>query len=374
MLRVKLFLLAIFTFNFFSPSATGQAIFANGFDERCDIDDDNDRLSNCVEAALGTSTTDPDTDSDGLRDGDEVLGTLDGLDLPDFGVNPRRKDILIEHDWVDDATDCAPHTHRPSLVSLEQVLQIFASAPVQNSNGLAGINVIHDVGQGGLFTGGNVIAIPNGTLQGEIFGPDFPIYKMANMAGNRVGYFHYAIHAHRHSMYPSSSGNAEVFGDDFMVTLQCFVSDKNVRNTVMHELGHNLGLQHGGDSSCNDKPNYNSVMNYRFQFSGVDVNCDRNGDDVANYSNGTRITLNESALDESLGVCGTQPVDWNTNNVIENAIQADINPGESLSCGGQFTILSDFNDWENVILSTLPGSPGAGAPVGSISCQNTPEL
>jgi hypothetical protein len=30
----------------------------------------------------------------------------------------------------------------------------------------------------------------------------------------------------------------------------------------MHELGHDLGLQHGGANSDNCKPNYMSVMNY----------------------------------------------------------------------------------------------------------------
>src|SRR5262249_18161151 len=36
----------------------------------------------------------------------------------------------------------------------------------------------------------------------------------------------------------------------------------------MHELGHNLGLHHGGDEDLNYKPNYISVMNYFFQ-SGI---------------------------------------------------------------------------------------------------------
>ena len=32
----------------------------------------------------------------------------------------------------------------------------------------------------------------------------------------------------------------------------------------MHELGHTLGLQHGGADDVNLKPNYLSVMSYAF--------------------------------------------------------------------------------------------------------------
>lgn len=34
---------------------------------------------------------------------------------------------------------------------------------------------------------------------------------------------------------------------------------------VMHELGHSLGLRHGGEDDLNGKPNYLSVMNYEYQ-------------------------------------------------------------------------------------------------------------
>ena len=33
----------------------------------------------------------------------------------------------------------------------------------------------------------------------------------------------------------------------------------------MHELGHTLGLQHGGGDGVKYKPNYHSVMNYTWQ-------------------------------------------------------------------------------------------------------------
>ena len=35
----------------------------------------------------------------------------------------------------------------------------------------------------------------------------------------------------------------------------------------MHELGHTLGLRHGGGQNRNRKPNYISLMNYRYSFT-----------------------------------------------------------------------------------------------------------
>ncbi len=292
--------------------------------------------------------------------------------MPAIGVNPRRKDVLIEHDWADDSTDCAAHTHKPTTFVLEQLRQAFANAPVPNPNGQTGINVISDIGQGGQLSGANLISIPNGTIQGDIFGADFANYKAANFVPSRLGYFHYAIHAHRYSANPGISGYAEIVGDDFLVTLQCSAFNSNVLSTTMHELGHNIGLLHGGNTDCNRKPNYNSIMNYNFQFSGQDINCDWLGDGVTNFSVGTRISLNENSLNESEGVCGTPAIDWNGNGVIENGIQSDLNFDSNNTCGGQFTILTDFNDWANLVLASLPGAPGGGGPVGGTSCQDTP--
>lgn len=40
----------------------------------------------------------------------------------------------------------------------------------------------------------------------------------------------------------------------------------------MHELGHNLGLKHGGADLCiNYKPHYLSIMNYTYQANGIPV-------------------------------------------------------------------------------------------------------
>ena len=84
-----------------------------------------------------------------------------------------------------------------------------------------------------------------------------------------------------------SSGVGEVLGNDFVISLGCgwgafdatgasARSNDQQAGTFMHELGHNLGLHHGGaataiigrtsnDYQMNCKPNYLSVMSYARQ-------------------------------------------------------------------------------------------------------------
>ncbi len=334
-------------------------------------DTDNDRLLDAYETNTGvyvsptntgTDPNNPDTDGDGIKDGDEVLGTLAGLNLPGMGTNPLRRDILLEYDWFDDTLDCGTHSHRPTAAALADVTTAFANAPTNNPDGSTGINFIHDYGQGGLFTGGNFINDPDGVIAGGVNGAEFQAHKTANFAANRNGYFHYVLNPHRYNTSSGSSGQAELPGDDLVVSLQCFLSTSNVANTIVHELGHNLNLRHGGDENCNYKPNYNSVMNYEYQFPGVDNNCTPPADGVLNYSIGDRINLNENDLDESNGVCGMPSWDWDGDTIIESSVVFDINSDDDFQvseCGGTLTTLHDYNDWANVFLGGLSDADGA---------------
>ena len=340
------------------------------------VDSDGDRLSNAVETNTGvfvsatdtgTNPNNPDTDGDGIRDGDEVLGTLAGLDLPGLGTSPVRRDILLEYDWFDDNLDaCAAHSHRPSATALARVTAMFEAK---------GIKAIHDYGQGGLFTGGNLIADADGVIVGGVNEAEFQARKNANFAANRHGYFHYVLNPHRYNTNSGSSGQAELPGDDLIVSLQCFLSDQNVANTIVHELGHNLLLRHGGNENDNYKPNYNSVMNYRYQFPGVDgSDCNVNGNGILDYSTGSRITLNENSLNEFNGVCGPgSPVNWNGGDLSTSVAFITRNYGSN-NCGGQAgcTVLDasvgDFNDWGNLVYTGLTDADGALAEKEVISC------
>ncbi|NPA71829.1 MAG: DUF11 domain-containing protein [Gammaproteobacteria bacterium] len=325
-------------------------------------DNDNDGLPDWAETNNGNfinavnAGTDPsksDTDGDGIKDGDEARGTVDMLDLPAMGVSPLHKNILLEFDWFDDNEDsatCAAHSHRPTDAAITALTEAFANAPVTNPDGTTGIVLISDYGQSYIFSGGNLIP-GNGIIADGVNGLEYQQIKSDNFASNRQGYFHYVLMLHRYDTNSNSSGQAEWPGNDLIVSLYCYHTDRNISHTVMHELGHNLGLGHGGNNSCNYKPNYNSVMNYKYQFPGVDNNCDPNGDGILDYSRGMRINLDETNLDERRGTCGNVAWDWNGNNVIEPSVSVDINSSDTNqenSCGGVLTQLTDYNDWDNL--------------------------
>ncbi|MCX6629612.1 MAG: M66 family metalloprotease, partial [Candidatus Solibacter sp.] len=92
-------------------------------------------------------------------------------------------------------------------------------------------------------------------------------------------------------------------------------TDVEVAGTFMHELGHNLGLGHGGlttsgaPSDATYKPNYLSVMNYLFQLEGL-THGGQGG--LIDYSHVKLLELNEyKQLSEAAGL-GTDAADYGT--------------------------------------------------------------
>jgi uncharacterized repeat protein (TIGR01451 family) len=183
------------------------------------------------------------------------------VNLPAFGADPMHKDIFIEIDWQGPP---------PLAASIAALKQAFAAAPVDaggvpNPDGLPGINLWIDTGSltdssgalvGDNLGGGNAITGGPTVCDMDSSGGPFYAQKAANFNSNRRLVFRYAI---RIAGCPSSpGGRGELGGNDFVVVnAGAFEAP-----TIMHELGHNLGLRHGGFEDHNCKPNYVSVMNY----------------------------------------------------------------------------------------------------------------
>jgi len=304
-----------------------------------------------------------DRDGDGLFDSWETNGIHmndDGvvdLNLPALGANPDHKDIFIETDWMADGT----HSHRPLAGASQAVINAFANAPVANPDGTDGINLHID--ESNNVAHQNTITFSNAP---QVGGSDFDNIKANNFDRNRRFVYHYCLFAHN-QVGTTSSGRAELPGNDFIVTLGSFDngvgSFQQQAGTLMHEFGHNLNLGHGGGDHVNYKPNYVSIMNYFFQMSGI-LPTGR-----LDYSRNALPSLNENNLNENTGIQdgtdntnyysptgailvgqGTGSIDWDNDGIIEASVQADINHD------GTRTLLTGYNDWANILYNARGGT------------------
>lgn len=303
------------------------------------IDGDVDRIPDVLEKGsavptgplnLGSAAGQPDTDDDGLQDGDEAYGTADGLDLPGFGVRLLGKDILVETDWASEVTMCSTDL-RPTADWVGALRAAFATMPIPSYPGSTqrGIKLIVDYGQGGVFTGGNAIPDANGRLVND---PPGTHPRPTHFTAEREGYFHYAVVSTQrlNAGVWDESSSGDLGGDEIRVSHGCGGwGPVHKARIFMHELGHNLGLQHGGHERENLKPNYGSIMNYRYLSVGADGNCDARPDSgLLAYSDEVRRSIDETAIDEVKGMCEGIPADIDLDQTIDQAVYSyDVNGG-----------------------------------------------
>ena len=262
---------------------SSDAPVGNNIDDR-----DGDGLTNEVEKRLGTDPNNPDTDGDGLLDGWEVHG-VNGIDLPGKGASPLHKDVFVEMDYM--RRDSAANGLGPNDAVLAAIEKIFVNAPVANPDGRDGIN-LH-------LEPGNEVPYDE-VIDSE---DEFATIKAVNFDGRRAPVYHYMIWGNRYWDDDSSGYSFEVPGSDFVVTLGGWNdgnggTDGEKIGTFAHELGHNLGLKHGGSDIVNFKPNHLSIMNYFFQIDGVL----RDGKRVYDYQRFALPALNEHKLREGKGL------------------------------------------------------------------------
>ncbi len=345
---------------------------------------------------------DVDTDGDGLIDKWESEGggydvNLDGIvdiNLYDRGARPDRQDLFYEIDrMVGVPLDSG---------AIEDVIEAFANGLVTNPDGSTGITLHLDL------VGMDDIPFDS---HWDDFGTEYTVAKDLywGTPSERVDPNADAILEAKRDIYRYATivnsindgalGLAEVPGNDLICAFGSLTNRRRDQAiTLMHEIGHNLNLSHGGviqddggnpnrlgDSvpvpdRTNFKPNYVSVMNYGF-YNFYDFQLNLLGID---YSNERLAPLVESDLNEQVGIAtmysdgvytlyglrepgempqavfvqlGNPSIDWNRDNQLDPSVAVDLNwlgqgyPGGTNPSPGQ--TLRGCNDWEAIVLRFL---------------------
>jgi hypothetical protein len=338
-----------------------------GADFFISLDDSSTQQPECIDVDASGSV---DNDNDGLCDNWETDGidaNHDGnVDISLPGANPNHRDIFVEIDYMEG--------RKPQTGALEDVAKAFAAH---------GIALHFFVDEEVPFDKYVAFGFGCSSCPAETVDFDGVKENYFGASGDRASInhkerldalrfaYHYVLYANELAAADGTSGRAELPGNDLTITLGSWRNGsqpptrRNEAGTLMHELGHNLGLRHGGGDGINCKPNYLSVMNYTRQTTGF-INAQ------LDYSDAVLPTLDENALNEFLGVQGptgatvvfgpgkhrlggsTGPIDWNGQNGIESGVQADVNYiSDKTGCAsptpGQDLV--GFDDWENLDLA-----------------------
>jgi hypothetical protein len=281
--------------------------------------------------------------------------------------------------------------HRIDQAQIDKVVAAFADAPVNNPDGQSGVALHVDNGPGsvmdprtgetwGIFSDQD--EVPHADELGTGAHPtpydwsEFDAIRDTKFAGVRRPVFRYvlAIHSGPEQVW---AGLARGGDSDFVVAmhencalggtpidLECPPNADYTSATFMHELGHNLGLHHGGTDRAAYKPNYLSVMNYSFGF-GLRIVDASHEMDFSRFE----LPLDENALDEDNGfgvdegqltrfetiyycadgqderttLLDTRPVDWNCDGTAAGTVSTDVDKD------GDTTVLSATNDWIRLV-------------------------
>ncbi|HEY7302825.1 MAG TPA: PASTA domain-containing protein [Bryobacteraceae bacterium] len=275
-----------------------------------------------------------DSDGDGLCDDWErygvqvqaANGTTNFLNLPAMGANPTHKDIFVQTDYM-----VAPdHSHKLKRYAPDLLMDAFRNAPVMNPDNKEGINLHVDCGRDcvmnaetgetwGDFSRAKAVKHVDVLGVEDLNGTkplynwyDFDQIKSANFPPERKIAFHYSVFAHSIPPFEGTQLGGISRSEqesDFIVSLGSFRDRRGTEwdqaETFMHELGHNLGLLHGGADDINFKPNHLSIMSYLFPAGlwkdGLYSKLD--------YSRFDLPTLNENQLDETVGLNGGTELD-----------------------------------------------------------------
>lgn len=226
-----------------------------------------------------------DSDGDGLPDLWETEGIdYDGdgvpeVDLPAMGADPHRADVFLQIDWMERPRTCRlfgtvwcqdARSFAPQSRAVRDVVRAFADAPHVNLDGSTGITLHVSLG--------GPVPWHEGVLTARDGGYDWSLFeelKQAHLDPLLRDTTHWVLYGDRAATGLGISGISRgIPAADFLVTSGAWpdgFSPVEERGTLMHELGHNLGLMHGGPdhTTYQNDPAYRSVMNYLYQLSGI---------------------------------------------------------------------------------------------------------
>ena len=266
-----------------------------------------------------------DSDGDGLPDFWEVLGKPTSsiafsLSLPKFGVSPTRKDILLEVDWT--TVFYAANDQPLSVIAARQLIKTFAirkagsADSLRNPDGSDGVSIHIDSNNLSKYPNPD-IQDPNPDLEielddskstyGDWFGSaEVPVFSgkeelkqtgLDYMPHWRRGVFRYIV------MHNDGEGRVYDIGEWIIKSGKTGVGgDELLVRVTAHELGHSLGIYHGGTKIHNCKPNYPSIMNYGYGYT-------RPPFERIYFSKGKLYPLNPSSINELNPIGPTSTVD-----------------------------------------------------------------
>lgn len=282
-----------------------------------------------------------------------------------LGANPNHKDLFVQIDYAN-----AGIRANLSCEQLDLIVDAFASAPVPNPDGRTGIDLHVDAGvvcpSRSYDLGGSRVhdlgPCPNGSQM---------MNAISTLQESRVGTFHVA------GFTPTACGGGGEggVGDLHGIKSVVYTDGPSFAHVLMHELGHNLGLDHPFPG----QPNRLSTMNTR-------LFADDNGTgstEVLDFQRFALPALDESSLSEAAGIgapaeahrfyvmhyCAGSPgtwvsawpgdgsIDWNCNTppfgaptIDPGTVSADVNGDGQLT-----TFPATGEEW-----STLDYSSGGG--------------
>ena len=337
-----------------------------------------------------------DSDGDSFYDEWEINGyDADGdgiidVDLPAMGADPNVPDIFVEVDWmVKPATTItgfellAEESFAPDHIYMEEVYLAFKRHDINLhvDAGPDSVDFVTGKKWGKLSGGSEVPYVKEIRAEADLWPTEM------DPARERI--FRHAIFCDKvftpeynmfnQMVYKRTGGVTHGYYDQYFLVGNPTANSYAVSNRIavaifMHELGHTLGLKHGGSDNINYKPNYLSIMNYLFQNTGLV------GTNALDYSNYVLPTINEAAIDETLGVdpegitagtgLGTKlsnkwfynwlttdriieeisraPLDINGNLIIDKkTYELDLTPDGNIG-KKTITTLVSHNDWENL--------------------------